>query len=512
MTNKTTKRALLLSVLAMVLSVSMLMGTTYAWFTDSVSNGINKIVSGNLDVALYHVDYLNGDYSNPEKVEADTPLFLNADGAPILWEPGAGAAEDFIIKNEGSLALKYQFKISFTNATTTPEGKTLADILDVTMYQIGGDFTDPTYGGANTDSTIISEENGGLEDCIVEGYLLPGENIRFLTTINWNPSDNDNDFNVEGGLSIDLGVTLVATQYTYEKDATGDQYDKDAEFTYPILCLNDLKAAAENGGNYELVKDIVIGEETIPVKNDLKIWMKNYDIDGSANLSRIFEMQDGTSLTIYGQSGEVKMGKYGVVNIPAGNDATVVLNGGTYTGNSNNGAPVMPRGDGDISITFKDVTIIDSGATSYIYNESAYNGNNITLTVDGGEYTAGLGFVTRYGTIKNAKITATNSANGWPAVYSMADVTVENCIINAAKSAVSVAGGAVATVTGCDITVTHATEGLAFQVFSSGGTINVFNTTYYGTFAGTGYGVTGPMTNGGVAYIYIDGTQVYYKK
>ena len=51
---KSTKRSLLLSVLSLMLCITMLLGTTYAWFTDSVTSGKNKIVAGNLDVELTH--------------------------------------------------------------------------------------------------------------------------------------------------------------------------------------------------------------------------------------------------------------------------------------------------------------------------------------------------------------------------------------------------------------------------------------------------------------------------
>ena len=44
MTNrKSTKRALLGSVMAMVLCRAMLVGATFAWFTDTASTGVNKI-------------------------------------------------------------------------------------------------------------------------------------------------------------------------------------------------------------------------------------------------------------------------------------------------------------------------------------------------------------------------------------------------------------------------------------------------------------------------------------
>ena len=98
--SKSTRSALLCSVLATVLCAAMLVGTTFAWFTDSVTSGRNRIAAGNLDVELYHGDALD------ESVGEATDLFTNADGSAILWEPGVIAYENFKVANEGSLALK----------------------------------------------------------------------------------------------------------------------------------------------------------------------------------------------------------------------------------------------------------------------------------------------------------------------------------------------------------------------------------------------------------------------
>ncbi|MBQ8850745.1 MAG: hypothetical protein IJ011_10470, partial [Clostridia bacterium] len=82
MTNKkSTKRALIASVISLLLCFTMLMGTTYAWFTDSVTSANNIITTGNLDVELYHTDKA----ATKEKVTSTTELFDDVE----LWEPGA---------------------------------------------------------------------------------------------------------------------------------------------------------------------------------------------------------------------------------------------------------------------------------------------------------------------------------------------------------------------------------------------------------------------------------------
>lgn len=209
MTNsKTTKRALLSSTLALLMCVAMLIGTTFAWFTDTASTGINRIQSGNLDMEVYH----QVGEDEWELIDGATDLFSNVNGEAILWEPGVTATETFKIVNKGNLAFKYAFYLNYANATKTADGKTLADVLTCGLT----DYV-PT--------TPITS----LEDIVTYNYLLPGDEIKLQVYIKWEPTDHDNDYNVEGGLSIDLGVNVFATQYTYEKDSINDRYDADAQ-------------------------------------------------------------------------------------------------------------------------------------------------------------------------------------------------------------------------------------------------------------------------------------------
>ena len=217
--SKSTKHALLCSVLATVLCAAMLVGTTFAWFTDSVTSGRNRIAAGNLDVELYHGDALD------ETVNGATDLFTNADGSAILWEPGAIAYENFKVANEGSLALKYQLSMNIVDYNTV-DGKSLADVLKVAVLE-GETFTgDRTAAQALTfDST--------LSDFVKEGNLAAEAEDTYAVVIYWEPGANDNDYNLNNGktssdgepLYIDLGITLTATQDTVESDSFDNQYD-----------------------------------------------------------------------------------------------------------------------------------------------------------------------------------------------------------------------------------------------------------------------------------------------
>ncbi|MBP3433924.1 MAG: hypothetical protein J6K50_01490, partial [Clostridia bacterium] len=196
MAKKSTKKALLASVLSLTLSASMFVGTTFAWFTDEVESGVNTIVSGNLDVELEHKGAADADFV---AVEGATDLFENANGKPMLWEPNAETSETFKITNKGTLALKYTFSIAFANATATPEGKTLADVLTISV-------TDPNKTG--TDAEL---QSGLLSGFTYSSSLTAMSTQEFNVTIAWPQGANDNAFNVKGGLKIDLGVKVVAS-------------------------------------------------------------------------------------------------------------------------------------------------------------------------------------------------------------------------------------------------------------------------------------------------------------
>ena len=105
---KTTNRALLSSVTAMIICVAMLIGTTFAWFTDSASTAVNKIQAGTLDVQLLDAD--------GNSLEGQTLAWQKASGhasETVLWEPGCTyKLQPITIKNAGNLALKYKVIIS----------------------------------------------------------------------------------------------------------------------------------------------------------------------------------------------------------------------------------------------------------------------------------------------------------------------------------------------------------------------------------------------------------------
>ena len=204
-------RQLVASLVAIVICFAMLIGTTYAWFTDSVVNTNNIIKSGNIDVELWHranptASTTDDDYA---VVDGTTKLFLNTAKNAILWEPNASATEEFKVENVGSLALKYNFSIKAVTKSLNEENKSLADILTVTVNE----QVQPSFG--------FAVENETLE---------VGQSETYKITITWNQSADDNKYE---DLDLLLGVELVATQLNFESDGTGNGFDESAQ--YPAI-------------------------------------------------------------------------------------------------------------------------------------------------------------------------------------------------------------------------------------------------------------------------------------
>ena len=211
MKKNTTKRSLLASVLALVMCVTMLVGTTFAWFTDSASTAVNKIESGTL-----HVDIVD---ERGNSLDGKTLSFRDVNkNADILWEPGATFALDsFRIVNTGKLALKYKVIINGVNGN--------AKLLEAIDFFV----------------KIGDAEKVALADW--EGILLPvgkepiadKEVVGTTDLITISGTMKKEAGNEYQGLSIDgIGITVVATQYTYEYDSKGNLYDKDADATIQV--------------------------------------------------------------------------------------------------------------------------------------------------------------------------------------------------------------------------------------------------------------------------------------
>lgn len=243
---KNTKRALLSSIVSLILCFSMLLGSTFAWFTDSAATGVNTIQSGNLDVVLEYKTDWDDDW---KEVTSETKLFKE----DALYEPGYTEVVYLRVANEGSLALKYDLKVKAANERTSKnvydETFKLSDYLEIGAYvqdeySSGFNYADtlmPTMFGTR-ESAISNIKNFTKVsdfDSIVrsDALVLPGEQTAQVAALVLRmPEEVGNEANHKTGVEVpklELGIELVATQYTHEEDSFDNQYDEDAE--YPTI-------------------------------------------------------------------------------------------------------------------------------------------------------------------------------------------------------------------------------------------------------------------------------------
>ena len=196
--SNSTKQALISSILAILMCVAMLIGTTFAWFTDTASTGVNKIQSGKLDVTLE----MSTDGTNWESAEGKTLTFKTKDNRAadqILWEPGCTyELPQLRVVNKGNLALKYKIQITGIQGDAK-----LNEVIDWTINNAAIDLT--------------------------EGHLTAGQTGAAFTIKGRMQKTAGNEYQ---GLSIDgISITVYATQDTVENDSFDNTYDENADMT-----------------------------------------------------------------------------------------------------------------------------------------------------------------------------------------------------------------------------------------------------------------------------------------
>ena len=229
MTNaKLTRRALLSSVLALVLCFTMLLGTTFAWFTDEAVSSGNKIIAGNLDVQLLLKDsdgnYHNiGDEKNP--IFGGENSLAQDDNADTVWEPGKTQVAYLAIANAGNLDLKYRVVLEANNET-----KNLCNVMKYTITpdaQSGiTEWNSNDAKSVKVGAQIVSVNEEGGTDLT----LKKGETHYFALSIHMDENAN-NDY--QGG-KVEFDIKVLATQLDSESDSFGSDYDKDATYSVTI--------------------------------------------------------------------------------------------------------------------------------------------------------------------------------------------------------------------------------------------------------------------------------------
>ena len=295
MENTKTKKALFMSVLSMVLCIAMLIGMTFAWFTDTASTGVNKIQAGNLKVDI--VDEESG-----ASIKNGTMGFVNKEGSEnILWEPGVTfKTKGFKVKNEGTLALKYKLAIDTSGITRN------RDLLEVITFSVVD--KDDNAVDLNNDGHLVA--NATSDAYYIKAHMDEAAGNKYQ------------------GMSIDgIAITVVATQMKYESDSYGNTYDEDAG--YP-----EIKTVTDAASIAAAVADLANEGN----KNVLVTVAKNMDKTSGIKTAK------GNTLTmdLNGKTVGVSYGDGSANTTTNGmqllQGSTVTLKNGTYKANHGNNA------------------------------------------------------------------------------------------------------------------------------------------------------------------------------
>ena len=348
MRKRSTKSALILSALALLVSISMFVGSTFAWFTDSVSSVNNIIKSGNLDI---EVEYsLDGETWLPLGTD---PIFSKDD----LWEPGHTVAAALRVKNVGSLAAKFEVATSVASEipSTNVYGDefNLSDYLDVySIYMDAGAIGEALAGYYLTNREAVNGLTeigfGAKIPSATDNVLLPGaDQVAILKIVM--PTTVGNEANHKTGVAapkITFGITVNATQQMSEEDSFGPDYDEDAAYPEAVQAATaaDLKDVFANGGNAVLSADVNMADSevknerlTIPEGKTVVLDLAGNTLtskDGGGSNSMAIYVSRGATLILNDTEGggSIDASCYGVYVQPG---ATFIMNGGTINVSGN---------------------------------------------------------------------------------------------------------------------------------------------------------------------------------
>lgn len=427
MTNsKNTKRALLASILSVVLCCAMLVGSTFAWFTDSVTSAGNIIKSGTLDVTMEWRDGKDVPTATDGWTDASTGAIFNYD----LWEPGYTEVRHVKISNVGSLALKYEIRI-----TATGEVSKLADVIDVYYIKDGKQI-------ANRADLTDTEKIGTLADVLANPYAAKGhisgkdgETISSdIATIALKMQESAGNKYQDMSIGSEFAIQLVATQYTEERDSFDNQYDKDAE--YPIVSNAAFSDALAAGGNVVLGGDVNLAAD---ITKDVNINLNGYtiaptyshELSGGADLS----MSNGNYVFENGVS-------FGHIDVRPGSttDSVVSFEGMTFTSEKLNKTygPCTDRVESVVEYTPE-----AGGNTTFLFKNCTFNNAQVVfegMSGKDGTFTATFENCTFNNLGTSAGIYAQNYLEG--------TITVKDCTFNyTATASASAVGTQNATVT-----------------------------------------------------------------
>ena len=455
---KTTKRALLTSVMALVMCVVMLVGTTFAWFTDTASTGVNKIQAGNLKMEVSYT--LDGE--EWAKLDGATDIFQKG-----LWEPGHSEVVGLKIHNAGNLALKYSISMNIAEerkgVNKDGEEFALSDYLKVKTNTsagvVGEVLVSAAFANRNTGKTWQEVDFKAVNAIAtdvpqpVDSATYPDQYYVIIVTMPESVGNEANAISVDKAPFIEFGIKVMATQYTHESDSFDNKYDKNAQYddvTYMGVTDQDsLNEALNNTEDSEKPPYVSLPTGSFTVDSENTIGA-NTTLAGAGkdkttlNVEKANVANDNITIKDMTINGEAPAGNDGALRIGGKNTVidNVIFNGQGFNGDTKG-----------ISVTGENLTIRNSkisGAFRGITFWDNIGGDNLieNCTIDNVIYT----FNVNAQTVKpGTTLTVKNSTlNGWTSYSScMTHVTFDGCDLGKANGYAYLVAYADSTFTNC---------------------------------------------------------------
>ncbi len=357
--SKSTKRALITSALAILMCVAMLIGTTFAWFTDTASTAVNKIQAGNLDVELEY----SKDFTEWKKVDDTTKVFEDS----TLWEPGRTEVVYLRVKNAGTLALKYTLGIYNLYEN---RGKNVAgDFYYLSNFvKLGAAEADAAYADRAAAISAVQDSAKTLKsigDTGVVGADLAVNNEKVYAMVLYMPTEVGNEANPKNNdpywaAKVSFGISVSATQAMSESDSFDNTYDEDAAAI--------LSAISFSSGKHEITQNMQANGRFGAVQAE-----KRAQFTINADVYAVYTKDTS------GTTG-------GAMAVSADGDSKVIINGGDFRQVS------VPADDPvcDLIYALGNATIeINGGTFKAVTPANTLNckdGSNAKITVKGGSF------------------------------------------------------------------------------------------------------------------------------
>ena len=356
---KSKKSALLLSFTSLLVCFAMLVGSTFAWFTDTASTAVNKIQAGNLDVELEY----SKDFTEWKKVNDTTKVFEDS----TQWEPGRTEVVYLRVKNAGNLALNYTLGIY--NLYNSTGKNVLGNKYSLSDYvKLGAAEADAAYADRAAAISAVQDSAKTLNsigDTGVVGADLATNTTKVYAMVLYMPTEVGNEANPKNNdpywaAKVSFGISVSATQAMSESDSFDNTYDEDAGTI--------LSAISFSSGKHEITQNMQANGRFGAVQAE-----KTAQFTINADVYAVYSRDAG------GTTG-------GAMAVSADGDSKVIINGGDFRQVS------VPADDPvcDLIYALGNATIeINGGTFKAVTPANTLNckdGSNAKITVKGGSF------------------------------------------------------------------------------------------------------------------------------